>query len=61
MRGLYFEILSGFCVCGGFIGSDGPEITLQRGVGGVQNDVTIRAIPQVFLDLAFDRWRELSL
>ncbi len=52
-----FEALGGFYVCWGFFRAERPEITVQCSVGGVQNDVTIRAIPQVLLDLTFDRWR----
>jgi len=53
-QALLLNALRGFCVCGSFLGAGKAKITVQGGVGGVQNDVTIRAIPQVFLDFAFN-------
>jgi hypothetical protein len=50
----YGNALRSFGVCGGFLSADWAKITVQGGVGGVQNDVAIRAILQVFLDFAFD-------
>jgi hypothetical protein len=46
--------LRGFGVCVGFLGTDRAKITVQGGVGSVQNDVAIWAILQVFLDFAFN-------
>jgi hypothetical protein len=46
--------LRSFGVCGGFLSADWAKITVQGGVGGVQNDMAIRAILQVFLDFAFN-------
>jgi hypothetical protein len=42
-QALLWELLRGFGVCGGFLGADWTKITVQGGVGGVQNDVAIRA------------------
>ena len=45
--------LRSFGVCG-FLGADRAKITVQGGVGSVQNDVAVRAILKVFLDFAFN-------
>jgi hypothetical protein len=43
-----------------FEGASRPEITVQRGVGGLENEVAIAALAQVPFDLAFHRRRQLS-
>ena len=45
----------------GFGGSGRSEITIQRRVGGVENEVAIPAFRKMTLDLALDRWGQLSL
>jgi hypothetical protein len=41
---LLLNALRGFGVGGRFLGADWAKITVQGGVGSVQNDVAIRAI-----------------
>jgi len=53
-QALLLNALRGFGVCVGFLGTDRAKITVQGGVGSVQNDVAIWAILQVFLDFAFN-------
>jgi hypothetical protein len=45
----------------GFKTAGRPKIAIQRGVGGLENQVAIAALAQVAFDLAFYRRRELSL
>jgi hypothetical protein len=44
-----------------FEGSCRPEIAVQRGVGSLENQVTIATLAQVPFNLAFHRRRQLSL
>jgi hypothetical protein len=53
-------------LCGGsryirFKTASRPKIAVQRGVGGLENQVAIAALAQMALNLAFYRRRELSL
>ena len=55
-----------FFLCSGagrlaFGGSGGSEVAVQRGIRSVENEVAIMAFRQVPLDLALDRWGQLSL
>jgi hypothetical protein len=39
----------------------GSEVAVQGGVGGVENEVAIAAFGKMTLNLALDRWGQLSL
>jgi hypothetical protein len=58
----YWEIVLGsFYVGGSFLRAPRPKIVIQRTVSSVQNQITVGAVLQVLLYLAFDRGRKLSL
>jgi hypothetical protein len=53
--------LSGSACRFAFGGSGRSEVAIQSCVGSVENEVAIAAFREVTLDLALDRWGQLSL